>query len=38
MSAEMIRHPEMTGRRLREGVEFVHFLNRRSRPPASKAS
>jgi len=31
MSAEMIRHPEMAGRRLREGVEFARFLGRRSR-------
>jgi hypothetical protein len=31
MSAEMVRHPEMAARRLREGAEFVHFLGRRSR-------
>jgi hopanoid biosynthesis associated radical SAM protein HpnJ len=30
MSAEMFRRPEMAGRRLREGAEFVHFLNRRT--------
>ncbi|MGB6455309.1 MAG: hopanoid biosynthesis associated radical SAM protein HpnJ [Streptosporangiaceae bacterium] len=30
MSAEMFRHPEMAGRRLREGVEFARFLGRRS--------
>ncbi len=35
MSAEMVRHPEMTGRRLREGVEFVRFLGRRDRAPAA---
>ena len=31
MSAEMVRHPDMAARRLREGAEFVHFLGRRSR-------
>jgi radical SAM superfamily enzyme YgiQ (UPF0313 family) len=31
MSAEMVRHPDMAARRLREGVEFVQFLGRRSR-------
>jgi hopanoid biosynthesis associated radical SAM protein HpnJ len=31
MSAEMFRHPEMAGRRLREGVEFARFLGRRGR-------
>jgi len=31
MSAEMLRHPEMAARRLREGAEFVHFLGRRIR-------
>jgi hopanoid biosynthesis associated radical SAM protein HpnJ len=30
MSAEMFRHPGTAGRRLREGVEFAHFLGRRS--------
>jgi hopanoid biosynthesis associated radical SAM protein HpnJ len=30
MSAEMFRRPEMATRRLREGAEFVHFLNRRT--------
>jgi hopanoid biosynthesis associated radical SAM protein HpnJ len=35
MSAEMVRHPEMTARRLREGVEFVRFLGRRDRTPAA---
>jgi len=30
MSAEMFRRPEMAGRRLREGAEFVHFLKRRA--------
>jgi hopanoid biosynthesis associated radical SAM protein HpnJ len=29
LSAEMIRRPEMAGRRLREGGEFVRFLRRR---------
>jgi radical SAM superfamily enzyme YgiQ (UPF0313 family) len=29
MSAELLRRPEMAGRRLREGGEFLHFLNRR---------
>jgi radical SAM superfamily enzyme YgiQ (UPF0313 family) len=33
MSAEMVRHPEMAGRRLREGAEFVRFLGKRSRTP-----
>jgi hopanoid biosynthesis associated radical SAM protein HpnJ len=28
MSAEMVRHPSMAARRLREGVEFVQFLGR----------
>jgi hopanoid biosynthesis associated radical SAM protein HpnJ len=28
MSAEMIRHPDMAARRLREGGEFLRFLNR----------
>jgi len=35
MSAEMFRSPEMAGRRLREGAEFVRFLNRRARTPAT---
>jgi hopanoid biosynthesis associated radical SAM protein HpnJ len=30
MSAELFRRPEMAGRRLREGTEFVRFLNRRT--------
>jgi hopanoid biosynthesis associated radical SAM protein HpnJ len=30
MSAEILRRPEMAGRRLREGAEFVHFLKRRA--------
>jgi len=34
MSAELLRHPEMTGRRLREGGEFVRFLGWRSRTAA----
>jgi hypothetical protein len=29
MSAEMFRHPDMAARRLREGGEFLRFLNRR---------
>jgi len=31
MSAEMLRHPSMAGRRLREGTEFIQFLGRRDR-------
>jgi hopanoid biosynthesis associated radical SAM protein HpnJ len=31
MSAEMFRRPDMAGRRLREGAEFVRFLGRRTR-------
>jgi hopanoid biosynthesis associated radical SAM protein HpnJ len=31
MSAEMFRRPDMAGRRLREGSEFVRFLGRRAR-------
>jgi hopanoid biosynthesis associated radical SAM protein HpnJ len=31
MSAEMVRHPEMAGRRLREGREFIAYLGRRDR-------
>jgi len=34
MSAELLRRPSMTTRRLREGGEFVRFLNRRARTPA----
>ena len=30
MSAEMVRHPDMAARRLREGGEFLRFLNRRA--------
>jgi hopanoid biosynthesis associated radical SAM protein HpnJ len=37
MSAELFRHPEMTGRRLREGAEFVRFLGRRPRTPAASS-
>jgi hypothetical protein len=29
MTSEMIRSPEMMRRRLREGVEFMHFLTGR---------
>ena len=36
MSAEMVRQPSMAGRRLREGAEFVRFLGRRGRAPASQ--
>jgi hopanoid biosynthesis associated radical SAM protein HpnJ len=36
MSAELLRRPSMTTRRLREGGEFVRFLNRRTRTPAEK--
>jgi hopanoid biosynthesis associated radical SAM protein HpnJ len=36
MSAEMFRRPEMAARRMREGVEFVRFLNRRARTPAAQ--
>jgi hopanoid biosynthesis associated radical SAM protein HpnJ len=36
MSAEMLRHPEMAGRRLREGGEFFRFLARHSRTPATR--
>jgi hopanoid biosynthesis associated radical SAM protein HpnJ len=31
MSAELFRRPDMAARRLREGSEFVRFLNRRAR-------
>jgi hypothetical protein len=34
MSAELLRRPGMTTRRLREGGEFVRFLNRRARTSA----
>ena len=37
MSAELFRHPEMTGRRLREGAEFARFLSRRARTPEAQA-
>ena len=36
MSAEMFRRPEMAARRMREGAEFVRFLNRRARTPAAQ--
>jgi hopanoid biosynthesis associated radical SAM protein HpnJ len=36
MSAEMLRRPEMAARRMREGAEFVRFLNRRARTPAAQ--
>lgn len=29
LTAEMVRHPDMIGRRLREGREFARFLNQR---------
>ena len=32
MTSEMIRSPEMMRRRLREGVEFMHFLTGRENP------
>jgi hopanoid biosynthesis associated radical SAM protein HpnJ len=34
MSAELLRRPDMTFRRLREGSEFVRFLGRRGRTPS----
>jgi hopanoid biosynthesis associated radical SAM protein HpnJ len=34
MSAELLRRPDMTARRLREGTEFMRFLGRRTRTPA----
>jgi hopanoid biosynthesis associated radical SAM protein HpnJ len=34
MSAELLRHPGMVPRRLREGGEFVRFLTRRPHTPA----
>jgi hopanoid biosynthesis associated radical SAM protein HpnJ len=36
MSAELLRRPDMAGRRLREGGEFVRFLSRRARTPAAQ--
>jgi hopanoid biosynthesis associated radical SAM protein HpnJ len=36
MSAEMFRRPEMAARRMREGAEFVRFLNRRPRTSAAR--
>jgi hopanoid biosynthesis associated radical SAM protein HpnJ len=36
MSAELLRRPDMAGRRLREGSEFVRFLGRRARTPAAQ--
>jgi hopanoid biosynthesis associated radical SAM protein HpnJ len=36
MSAELLRQPSMTARRLREGGEFVRFLGRRGRTPAAQ--
>ncbi len=36
MSAEMLRRPDMAARRMREGAEFVRFLNRRARTPAAR--
>jgi hopanoid biosynthesis associated radical SAM protein HpnJ len=36
MSAELIRRPDMAGRRLREGTEFVRFLGRRTRAQAGR--
>jgi hopanoid biosynthesis associated radical SAM protein HpnJ len=36
MSAELLRRPDMTARRLREGAEFVRFLGRRTRAPAAQ--
>ena len=35
MSAEMLRQPDMAGRRLREGGEFLRFLRRNARTPAA---
>jgi hypothetical protein len=35
MSAELLRRPGMTTRRLREGGEFVRFLGRRTSTPAA---
>ena len=36
MSAEMLRQPSMTARRLREGGEFVRFLGRRDPRAAAR--
>jgi hopanoid biosynthesis associated radical SAM protein HpnJ len=36
MSAELLRRPDMAGRRLREGGEFIRFLGRRPRTPAAQ--
>jgi hopanoid biosynthesis associated radical SAM protein HpnJ len=36
MSAELLRQPSMTARRLREGGEFVRFLGRHSRAPTAQ--
>ncbi len=36
MSAEMLRRPEMAARRIREGAEFVRFLNLRERSRAAQ--
>jgi hopanoid biosynthesis associated radical SAM protein HpnJ len=36
MSAELLRQPSMTARRLREGGEFVRFLGRQSRAPTAQ--
>jgi hopanoid biosynthesis associated radical SAM protein HpnJ len=36
MSAEMLRHPDMAGRRLREGGEFFRFLGRHGRAAAAR--
>jgi hypothetical protein len=30
MSAELLRRPDMAARRMREGVEFMRFLGRRT--------
>jgi hypothetical protein len=32
ISAEMVRDGDVMKRRLREGVEFVHFMRRRHQP------
>jgi hopanoid biosynthesis associated radical SAM protein HpnJ len=36
MSAELIRRPDMAGRRFREGKEFVRFLGRRTNAQAGR--
>ena len=36
MAAELVRQPAMTGRRLREGGEFVRFLGRRAGLPSAQ--